>query len=55
MTSLIYCFHMKVVIFLANGNETQNCNKWGQAVECICSFLEKVHMPDRINFNLSVH
>lgn len=37
LTSSIYCFHMQAVISLANGNETQNCNKWGRATECRCS------------------
>lgn len=37
LTSSIYCFHMWAVISLANGNETQNCNKWGHANECRCS------------------
>lgn len=37
LTSSIYCFHMRAVISLANGNETQNCNKWGHATECRCS------------------
>lgn len=39
LTSSIYCFHMRAVISLANGNETQNCNKWGHATECRCSLL----------------
>lgn len=39
LTSSIYCFHMRAVISLANGNETQNCNKWGHATECRCSPL----------------
>lgn len=28
---------MRAVISLANGNETQNCNKWGHATGCRCS------------------
>lgn len=39
LTFSIYCFHMRAVISLANGNETQNCNKWGHATECRCSLL----------------
>lgn len=37
LTSSIHCFHMRAVISLANGNETQNCNKWGHATGCRCS------------------
>lgn len=54
-TCSIYCFHMQAVIFLTNGNESQNCNKWVHATECRCSpFLHRVHMPDQINFKPSV-
>lgn len=49
LTSSIYCFHMWAVISLANGNETQNCNKWGHATEYRCSPLRAQSTHARSN------
>lgn len=48
LTSSIYCFHMWAVISLANGNETQNCNKWGHATECRCSTRPEYTCPIKL-------